>query len=141
MHKHVFRSSTIKERPNIPFTGVSGRRQNNLHQARAHQQSQPKVRNHPKLIRSWLDGHRTATNRGRDRRALQQLPRTAQRLHLLQRQVNDRLFRDDLLVSIEYILANTDVRNIIVETNGLADPAEVTGFSFSRLSSFGLMRK
>lgn len=29
------------------------------------------------------------------------------------------------MASVEYILDNTDVRNIIVETNGLADPAEV----------------
>jgi len=29
-----------------------------------------------------------------------------------------------LVAGVEYILENTDVNNIIVETNGLADPAE-----------------
>jgi len=31
--------------------------------------------------------------------------------------------RNDLVAGVEYILTNTDVQNIIVETNGLADPA------------------
>ena len=31
--------------------------------------------------------------------------------------------RNDLVAGVEYILNNTEVRNIIVETNGLADPA------------------
>lgn len=48
-------------------------------------------------------------------------------MHLLQCKV---LFyeidRNDLVASVEYILTNTDVKNVIVETNGLADPAEVT---------------
>lgn len=35
------------------------------------------------------------------------------------------IHRNDLIAGIEYILNNTDVRNIVVETNGLADPGEV----------------
>jgi G3E family GTPase len=34
--------------------------------------------------------------------------------------------RNDLIASIEYILNNTHVKRVIVETNGLADPSEVT---------------
>lgn len=46
-------------------------------------------------------------------------------MHLLQCQVSMDSYRNDLVAGVEYILNNTDVRNIVVETNGLADPAEV----------------
>jgi hypothetical protein len=32
--------------------------------------------------------------------------------------------RNDLVAAVEYILENTAVRNVVVETNGLADPAQ-----------------
>jgi len=34
-------------------------------------------------------------------------------------------WRNDLIAGVEYILNETDVTNIVVETNGLADPPEV----------------
>ena len=33
-------------------------------------------------------------------------------------------FRNDLVAAIEYIIANTPVRKILVETNGAADPVQ-----------------
>jgi hypothetical protein len=45
------------------------------------------------------------------------------------------------VAGVEYILNNTDVRNIVVETNGLADPASVSCWVMCRQSSSsGLMR-
>jgi hypothetical protein len=32
--------------------------------------------------------------------------------------------RNDLIAAVEYIIANTPVRKILVETNGMADPLQ-----------------
>lgn len=45
-------------------------------------------------------------------------------MHLLQRQVPPPPRRNDLVAAVEHILDNTPVRSVVVETNGLADPAQ-----------------
>jgi G3E family GTPase len=41
----------------------------------------------------------------------------------LQCEVSSFEHRNDLVAAIEYIIENTQVSNIVVETNGIADPA------------------
>lgn len=75
-------------------------RKNNNHQKTTQQPTSTQIRRHPKLIRRRINGHRTTTHRRLNRHALQQFSRTTQWLHLLQRQVNQSLSRNDLVAAI-----------------------------------------
>lgn len=59
-------------------------------------------------------------------------------MHLLLRQVPCRLFRNDLLAAIEYLVEVKGICKVVVETNGVADPANVFAASIQSIRQFWL---
>lgn len=71
------------------------------------------------------NGFRGTSNHECRRHPFPKFHGATQRLHLLFSKVFLGTFRNDLLAAVEYLVNVSGIRSIVVETNGVADPANV----------------